>query len=345
MKALPFFLFPFFFFFFSPSTCFIIYSHTLLPSLSILTSFHIIFLHSLFSIKVYNSNFNLIQASMSIPAKPPSLPRVPNQASVQLSPTPVPVIPMNTNFGGVITNSPMMGDSKIDMSNPEQIALEQEYRILIQQMMDKNKNRITFKFEPHLRRQFGFGLDPDRPICPFWNDSNGNTCPYGRDCPLKHPSKIFKNKIVCKYWLRGLCKMGDDCDFLHEYNLSKMPECAYYAANGVCLQADECIYLHVDPKSKIPECYNYSNLGFCPEGPKCPRRHVRKVMCPRYLAGFCPKGPECELAHPKFKPGLLLQSKFKIMTDEEIIAKRLQEMKEAKKEAEGKNAAKTDSEH
>lgn len=139
--------------------------------------------------------------------------------------------------------------------------------------------------------------------------------------------------------------MGDDCDFLHEYNLSKMPECAYYAANGVCLQADECIYLHVDPKSKIPECYNYSNLGFCPEGPKCPRRHVRKVMCPRYLAGFCPKGPECELAHPKFKPGLLLQSKFNIMTDEEIIAKRLQEMKEAKKEAEGKNAAKADSEH
>lgn len=282
---------------------------------------------------------------MSIPAKPPSLPRVPNQTSVQISPTPVPVLPMNANFGTVLPGPPMTGESKIDMTNPEQMALEQEYRILLQQMVSRNKRRVTFKFEPHLRRQFGFGLDPDRPICPFWNDSNGTTCPYGKDCPLKHPSKIFKNKIVCKYWLRGLCKMGDDCDFLHEYNLSKMPECAYYAANGVCLQADECIYLHVDPKSKVPECYNYSNLGFCPEGPKCPRRHVRKVMCPRYLAGFCPKGPECELAHPKFKPGLLLQSKFKIMTDEEIIAKRLEKLKDAQKksgEIDGASAEETE---
>lgn len=30
------------------------------------------------------------------------------------------------------------------------------------------------------------------------------------------------------------------------------------------------------------------------------RRHIRKVMCPRYLTGFCPKGPDCDMSHPKF---------------------------------------------
>ncbi|VEU24026.1 DEKNAAC105276 [Brettanomyces naardenensis] len=259
---------------------------------------------------------------MGIPARPPTLP----QGSLQQGQM---MLPAMNNFpiaGGV--PAPAAGGPAIDLTDPTQVAIEQEYRMLLQQMVDRSKKRVGFKFEPHLRRQFGFGLDPDRPICPFWINSNGRSCPYQSDCPFKHPSKIFNNKIVCKYWLRGLCKMGDDCDFLHEYNLSKMPECAYYAANGVCLQAGECIYLHVDPQSKIPECWNYSNLGFCPEGPKCPRRHVRKVMCPRYLAGVCPEGPACELAHPKYKMGMNQLPKFKIVTDEEIIAKREQDKEE-----------------
>lgn len=271
-----------------------------------------------------------------IPVKPPTLPQNPaRQGMPQMAP-PMGFAPMPTMMPPIPPAMPVdMTSSKIDTSDPVQVALEQEYRMILQRLMERSKKRVTFKFEPHLRRQFGFGTDPDRPVCPFWSHSNGKSCPYGSDCPLKHPSKIFNNKIVCKYWLRGLCKMGDDCDFLHEYNLSKMPECAYYAANGVCQQGDECIYLHIDPQSKIPECPNYTNLGFCPEGPKCPHRHVRKVMCPRYLAGFCPKGPECEFAHPKFKPGLLLSSKFKIETDEQIIAKRLEKMKEEKEKESG----------
>ncbi|KAG7807484.1 hypothetical protein KL921_004242 [Ogataea angusta] len=198
-------------------------------------------------------------------------------------------------------------------------------------MFNVGSDKATFKFEPYLRRQYGFGLNPDRPICEFWLQSG--KCPNGNDCENKHPSKIFNNKIVCKYWLRGLCKMGDDCDFLHEYNLQRMPECAYYLQNGVCTQSPECIYLHVDPQSKIAECYNYSNLGYCPDGPKCQRRHVRKVMCPLYLTGFCPKGPECELSHPKFNPAMI-QGRFKIRTDEQIIAGRKAKLEQQQREAE-----------
>ena len=118
--------------------------------------------------------------------------------------------------------------------------------------------------------------------------------------------------------------MGDNCDFLHEYNLSKMPECAYYAANGVCSQSPECIYLHVDPKSKIPGCWNYTNMGFCPDGPKCSKRHIRRNICENYLTGFCPKGKDCNDSHPKFKL-TLLNGRFKIISDEEILKKRLKD--------------------
>ncbi|KAK6885746.1 mRNA 3'-end-processing protein YTH1 [Candida tropicalis] len=163
-----------------------------------------------------------------------------------------------------------------------------------------NTSNRHFKFEPFLRQEYNFGLDPDRPVCQFYNPMNPETsCPQGNNCPNKHVSAMYSNKIVCKHWLRGLCKKGDHCEFLHEYNLRKMPECLFYSKNGYCTQTSECLYLHVDPQSKIPECVNY-NQGFCSDGPNCKNRHVRKVLCPLYLYGFCPKGPECEFTHPKF---------------------------------------------
>ncbi|KAL7663046.1 mRNA 3'-end-processing protein [[Candida] zeylanoides] len=157
-----------------------------------------------------------------------------------------------------------------------------------------------FKFEPFLHREYNFGLDPDRPVCPVYIPSNPNSCPNGALCPNKHVPAMYNNKIVCKHWLRGLCKKNDHCEFLHEYNLRKMPECLFYSKNGFCTQTPECLYLHVDPQSKIPECLDYER-GFCPDGPKCSKRHVRKIMCPLWLTGFCPKGYECDYSHPRFE--------------------------------------------
>lgn len=163
-----------------------------------------------------------------------------------------------------------------------------------------NTKGKRLKFEPFLRKEYGLGLDPDRPICQFFIPQKGPLlCPNGVNCPHKHVPQMYLNKIVCKHWLRGLCKKNDHCEFLHEYNLRKMPECLFYLKNGFCTQTPECLYLHIDPQLKIAECMSY-NRGFCPDGPECTKRHVRKVMCPLYLTGFCPKGPECEYGHPKF---------------------------------------------
>lgn len=166
-----------------------------------------------------------------------------------------------------------------------------------------------FKFEPFLRQEYNLGLDPDRPVCQFWNGHGG--CPNGDQCYNKHVSPMFSNKIVCKHWLRGLCKKGDHCEFLHEYNLRKMPECLFFSKNGFCTQTPECQYLHIDPQTKIPECLYYSR-GFCPDGPACKNRHIKKIICQNYLTGFCPDGPFCDLAHPKFE---LLPEKLRIRPD------------------------------
>lgn len=126
-----------------------------------------------------------------------------------------------------------------------------------------------FKFEPFLRKEYGLGLNPDRPVCNFWITSG--ECPNGTNCENKHVSKMFSNKIVCKHWLRGLCKKGDDCEFLHEYNFRKLPECVFFSKNGFCTQTPECLYLHIDPQTKVSNCPNYEQ-GFCPD--EIGRAHV-----------------------------------------------------------------------
>lgn len=186
----------------------------------------------------------------------------------------------------------------------------------LNQVIHPDTRNKRFKFEPFLLKEYNFGLDPDRPVCQFYNPLNpNNSCPNGSLCPHKHVSSMYSNKIVCKHWLRGLCKKNDHCEFLHEYNLRKMPECLFYSKNGFCTQTPECLYLHVDPQLKIPPCSSYEK-GFCPDGPKCANRHIRKIMCPLWLTGFCPKGAECDYTHPRFEA---IIDRLRIKPDEDTV--------------------------
>ncbi|KAK9453341.1 hypothetical protein V1511DRAFT_505430 [Dipodascopsis uninucleata] len=168
-------------------------------------------------------------------------------------------------------------------------------------------NDVKFAFDPFLRKEYQFGIDPKQPICKKFLQGK---CELGMACPDRHVQPSAPNRVVCKHWLRGLCKKGDSCEFLHEYNLRKMPECTFYARNGFCTQSPDCLYLHIDPQSRIPPCQNYER-GFCKLGPECPKRHIRRTMCELYLVGFCPKGPDCENVHPKwsFLESLRIKSK------------------------------------
>ncbi|CAZ80303.1 unnamed protein product [Tuber melanosporum] len=156
-----------------------------------------------------------------------------------------------------------------------------------------------FAFHEFLRKEYRFGLDPNRRTCPLFVQGH---CPMGNSCPDKHAVSSSFNNLVCKHWLRSLCKKGEACEFLHE---RKMPECNFFVRNGYCSNGEECLYLHVDPDSKIPPCPHFEN-GFCPLGPTCSKKHVRKQICKFYLAGFCPDGrSNCkEGTHPKWKTGL-----------------------------------------
>jgi cleavage and polyadenylation specificity factor subunit 4 len=163
-------------------------------------------------------------------------------------------------------------------------------------LVHPDTSQLKFAFDPFLKKEYRFGMDPDRPICRYYASG---PCPRGKACPDKHILPSYSNKIVCKHWLRGLCKKGESCEFLHEYNLRKMPECLFFSKNGFCTQSPDCLYLHIDPMSKIPVCPNYEK-GYCRDGPDCPRRHVRRAICAKYLTGFCPEGPDCGLGHPQF---------------------------------------------
>ncbi|KAK8016917.1 hypothetical protein PG993_015106 [Apiospora rasikravindrae] len=168
---------------------------------------------------------------------------------------------------------------------------------LAQQILDHKGPQYTFSFTPFLRKTYGHGLAPNRPICKAFLAGH---CPSGTDCPDRHvtPSasaanNASYNSLVCKHWLRALCKKGESCEFLHEYNLRKMPECNFFVRNGYCSNGDECLYLHIDPQSKLPPCPHYDR-GFCPLGPTCAKKHVRRQLCPYYMAGFCPDGKNCK---------------------------------------------------
>ncbi|AAS52353.1 AEL331Wp [Eremothecium gossypii ATCC 10895] len=194
-------------------------------------------------------------------------------------------------------------------------------------LVHPDTSNYPFRFAPFLRQEYSFSLDPDRPVCQYYNSKEGaSSCPNGTLCPNKHVLPIFQNKIVCKHWLRGLCKKNDQCEYLHEYNLRKMPECVFFTKNGYCTQSPECQYLHIDPTSKVQQCEDY-RMGFCPLGTACPCKHVKKIICPKYVTGFCPLGRDCDWEHPPFYvPNEL--SKIRIKRDDEINTKKLDEEKE-----------------
>ncbi|KAI1850915.1 hypothetical protein JX265_007240 [Neoarthrinium moseri] len=183
---------------------------------------------------------------------------------------------------------------------------------LAQQILSHTAPAYSFTFSPFLRKTYGHGLAPNRPVCKAFAASG--SCPQGVNCPDRHISgpaaaaansnNASYNSLVCKHWLRALCKKGESCEFLHEYNLRKMPECNFFVRNGYCSNGDECLYLHIDPQSRLPPCPHYDR-GFCPLGPECSKKHVRRTLCPYYLAGFCPDGKQCkEGAHAKWEKNL-----------------------------------------
>lgn len=87
-------------------------------------------------------------------------------------------------------------------------------------LRDGNAHPVTpayeFSFTNFLKREYRFGLDPNRPFCKAFREGH---CPLGHDCPDKHQITHSFNNLVCKHWLRGLCKKGAQCEFLHEFNL------------------------------------------------------------------------------------------------------------------------------
>lgn len=215
-----------------------------------------------------------------------------------------------------------------------------------QQLDETAKAQYSFNFSDFLRREYRFGLDPNRSLCRAYQQGH---CPLGSRCPDKHHVSSSYNKcvtsfflqvkathsdskfpsLVCKHWLRGLCKKGETCEFLHEYNLRRMPECSYYARTQTCSNGDDCLYLHIDPEAKRPSCPHYDR-GFCPLGPHCSLKHNKKErICPFYLCGFCPAGPQCkDGAHPRF-PTDLEKPKVRIeKTQEELDAERAERERE-----------------
>lgn len=175
-----------------------------------------------------------------------------------------------------------------------------------------------FAFTDFLKREYRFGLDPNRPVCQA--DRQG-LCPLGNLCPDKHGNH-HNNNLVCKHWLKGLCKKGDQCDYLHEYNIRARAECTNYNRSGYCVSGEDCNYLHVDPATRLPPCPHYDK-GFCPLGQRCSKKHVRKTLCKFYLAGFCPYGRQCkEGAHPRFPEDLPKPTVKVEKTAEEIEAEK-----------------------
>ncbi|KAH7123669.1 hypothetical protein B0J11DRAFT_318480 [Dendryphion nanum] len=190
----------------------------------------------------------------------------------------------------------------------------------------------SFTFTNFLRREYRFGLDPDRPACKAYMQGH---CPLGSSCPDRHHVSTSFNNLVCKHWLRGLCKKGESCEFLHEYNLRRMPECSYYARTLTCSNGDDCLYLHIDPESKRPPCPHYDR-GFCPLGPICSLKHNKKEkLCLYYLAGFCPEGKACKNgAHPRFPTDLKKPEVRVEKTQEELDQEKAQREAQREKEEE-----------
>jgi len=211
----------------------------------------------------------------------------------------------------------------------------------------RDPNFNNFSFIPFLRKSFGFGLASDVPVCKAYREGH---CPLGPTCPDRHPTpsrvttstttasgiapSVTHGSLVCKHYLKGLCKKGFKCEYLHEYNLRRMPECQSYSRSGYCPNGDDCLYQHVRPEARLPPCENYDR-GFCELGPLCSKRHIRRRICPFYLAGFCPEGKACqEGAHPRWTENLPKPTPRVEKTEEEIEREKALIREEQEKEEE-----------
>jgi hypothetical protein len=77
-----------------------------------------------------------------------------------------------------------------------------------------------------------------------------------------------EKRIVCRFWLEGLCVKHERCNFLHAMDIDRMPECRW----GAKCQKPGCMFKHT-PDEQKEECINF-RLGFCSHGPVCKFRHA-----------------------------------------------------------------------
>lgn len=62
-----------------------------------------------------------------------------------------------------------------------------------QQLEETGKAQYSFNFSDFLRREYRFGLDPNRPSCKAYMQGH---CPLGARCPDKHHVSSSYNKCV-----------------------------------------------------------------------------------------------------------------------------------------------------
>ena len=62
---------------------------------------------------------------------------------------------------------------------------------------------------------------------PYSHDS----CTGDSSCKFRHEKP--KERVVCKYWYRGLCQQGPRCKFLHICDASLLPPCKYFQKDSM----------------------------------------------------------------------------------------------------------------
>jgi cleavage and polyadenylation specificity factor subunit 4 len=66
----------------------------------------------------------------------------------------------------------------------------------------------------------------------------------------------------------------------------------------------------------------------------CAKKHVRRRLCPFYLAGFCPQGKACQLAHPRWPENLPKPTVRVEKTEEDLERERARIREEQEREEE-----------
>lgn len=69
-----------------------------------------------------------------------------------------------------------------------------------QQLEETGKAQYSFNFSDFLRREYRFGLDPNRPSCKAYLQGH---CPLGSRCPDKHHVSSSYNK--CVFIINSVC--------------------------------------------------------------------------------------------------------------------------------------------